>query len=263
MRLLLLLLTFQLHAVEIFPELIDRELPNGWLQRDYNQVTYTSHRPDYQHGYDCEASYCRKSDSSYETTPWTQDRVTTTTFDLMINKYNQFDGPDWNIIYQEWMIINTDALKGPHPVTTIKLKPMSNGRIKLGHFENSWQFNYSPTNPIDPSDPHDYNHVHAPNTEHGSIILDDDDLHEWFRIELTVRDGNTLTGGSVTLKINDRIVSEASYQTKSTIEGQHVAFGMYWAKYYNTNYNYCGSWFADEMACKSTSVTFRDMRIYQ
>jgi hypothetical protein len=151
----------------------------------------------------------------------------------MINKYNQYDAPDWIILHQDYMIINADAEKGPHPVTTIKLKPMSNGRIKIGHFENSWQFDYSPSNPIDLSDPHDYNHVHAENTEHGSIILDDDDLHEWFKIELTIRDGATLGGGSVTLKVNKRIVSEASYQTKNIDNSHHVAFGMYWTKYYN------------------------------
>ena len=248
---------------EIFPEGGDRISPNGWLFRSGNQVTYTSHRPDYEQGYDCEKSWCRKVDSYYESNQWIKDRVTTHTFDLVINKYNQHGGPDWTIIWQDWQRVNLDAEKGPHPITTIKLKPMSNGRVKIGHFENSWQFDYSPTNPIDPSDPHDYNHVHADNTEHGSIILDDDDINEWFRIELTVRDGNTLTSGSVTLKVNGKVISDVSYRTKSMIDEQHISYGMYWTKGYNTEYNYCGQWFIDELSCKSTSITIRDLRIYQ
>ena len=261
--LLLLILSISVNASEIFPEFIDRELPNGWLQRDYNQVTYTSHRPDYQHGYDCEKHYCRKSDSLYMSTPWTKGRVTTYNFDLRINKYNQFAGPEWIIIYQDWMLLDANDTNGNHPITTIKLKPMSNGRIKLGHFENSWQFNHSIQNPIDISDPYDYNHIHEPNRERGFVILDDDDILEWFRIELTIRDGDTLTGGSVTFKVNDIVVSDVSYRTKNDANRHHVSWGMYWSKYYNTDYNYCGNWYADELSCKSTSITIRDFRIYQ
>jgi hypothetical protein len=235
--------------------------PNGWIDRDYNQVTYTSHIPNYINGYDCEAHYCRKTDSYTLGTPWTKGRTTTHTFDLKINKYNQFDGPDWTIMFQDWMLIDANDINGNHPVTTIKLKPMSNGRIKLGHFENSWQFNYSTTSPIDINDPYDYNHNHTPNVERGSIILDDDDMHEWFKIELTIRDGDSLTGGSVTFKVNGKLVSYAQYQTKNIANRHHTAFGMYWAKWYNTDYNYCGNWFADELLCKSTSITIRDLNI--
>ena len=142
MRMILLFLSMTVSAVEIFPEFIDRQNPNGWLQRDHNQVTYTSHRPGYQHGQDCEKHYCRKSDSLYMSTPWTQGRVTITTFNLRINKYNQYAAPEWIILFQDWMLIDENDKNGNHPITTIKLKPMSNGRIKLGHFENSWQFDY-------------------------------------------------------------------------------------------------------------------------
>lgn len=261
--LLLLSLSVSVNATEIFPDFIDRQSPNGWLDRDYNQVTYTSHRPGYQHGYDCEKHFCRKSDSLYLTTPWTKNRVTTHKFDLRINKYNQYRGPEWIIVFQDWMLLDSKDINGNHPITTIKLKPMSNGRIKLGHFGNPWQFNHSTTNPIDTSDPYDFNHVHAPNVEYGSMILDDDDIHEWFRIELTISDGATLGAGSVRFIVNNRVISDVSYQTKNNANRHHVSMGMYWSKYYNTDYNYCGNWYADELSCKSTSITIRDLHVYQ
>jgi len=249
--------------VEIYPEFVDGTNRNGLMIHGDNETTFTSHIPDYQYGRDCEKHYCRKADVLYQTTPWTAGRETKYIFDLRINKYNQFAGPEWIILFQDWIKIDASDPNGNHPITTLKLKPMSNGRIKLAHFENSWQFNYSPINPIDPSDPYDYNHNHAPNIERGSIIMDDMDILEWFRIELTIRDGMTITEGSVELKIDNRVVSDVAYQTKNIDNQSHVAMGMYWSKYYNTEYNYCANWYADELDCKSTSITIRDLHIYE
>lgn len=255
------LLPLTVNAVEVYPGFIDRVNGNGWLERTHNQVTYTSHKP----GFDqlCEEHQCKKVDSRFVATAWTPNRVTTYKFDLRINRYNQWDGPEWIIIFQDWALIDANDLNGNHPITTLKIKPMSNGRWRLAHFENSWQFEYSTTDPIDPTDPYDYNHGHLPNVEHGSRVFDDDDMHEWHRIEMVIRDGSGITDGSVTFKVDGRIISDVAYQTKNTMNLHQSAFGLYWSKWYNTDYNFCGNWISDELYCKSTSITIRELHIFE
>ena len=142
-----------------------------------------------------------------------------------------------------WKIDETDPT-GNHPTSTIKLEP----GLTLSHYENSWQYLYTTLNPIDPDDPEDRNHNHEPNLNRGSIAIE---IGQYYHIEFTIRDGDTSITGGASLKVNGQLVSDANYQTKQIKNRHFTAYGMYWNKYYNTDFS------------KSNSITIKDFKIFE
>jgi len=246
--------------VEFYPEISHRVSPNGYLTVEGIEATYSSHRDDYQHGFDCENSYCRKVDSGALDESWVSGRVRKYTFDLKINDYNFSEPPYWVIIFQDHVTIDPNDPNGNHPITTLKLKPSAEPFIKIAHFDNTWQFDYSVDNPIDPIDPYDALHNHDENRENGStfILID-----TYYSVELIIGDGDTIENGFVEFWLDGYLVSRSAYQTVQYDFKHRVSWGQYWSKFYNTDHNNCANGIESDIDCKSTSLTIKDFRVFE
>lgn len=249
--------------IQIFPETTIIHDPNGTIEVNGNEVTYTSHHIDYAYPRDCETYFCKKVEHIFENTPWTENRETKYDFYLKVNKYNYEDPPEWLIIFQDWAKVDETDPTGNHPTTTLKhpatlLRVSNSGIIELR--ENSWQYLHTTANPYDVSDPEDKRHDHPEDLLRGWT---DFQHGEYIHIELSVFDGQTPeTGGSI-LRVDGQIIADANYQTKQTKNRHFTARGLYWPKGYNTRFNLCEySTGIPENQCKSNSITIKDFKVY-
>lgn len=218
-----------------------------------NSFVYTSHVIDYIHGRDCEKHFCKKVISYLDDTAYLQDKATKYEFYLTVNKYNFIDPPFHIIIFQDWVRIDPDDRNGNHPITTLDLKPVDGG-ISLAHYDNAWQFDYGFDNPFDIDDPTDALHNHDYKRFNGSTALN---VGQEYKVELVIYDDE-----KVKLIVDNKLISEAFYKTKSLTENHIQQFGMYWYRNYNTNINNCESFTSfPENACKSNSITIRDFKV--
>lgn len=249
---------------EVYPETTISRDPNGWIDVNGNEVTYTSHDINYSYPRDCEAWYCKKVEHIFENTPWTESRETIYDFYLKVNKYNFEDPPEWIIIFQDWAKVDETDPTGNHPTTTLKhpatlLRVSNMGEIELR--ENSWQYLYTTADPYDALDPEDRKHNHPEDLLQGSTYFQHG---EYIHIELTIYDGDVPeTGGSI-LKVNGQIIVDAYYQTKQTKNRHFTARGLYWTKGYNTRFNLCEEITGiSENECKSNSITIKDFKVFE
>lgn len=248
--------------IQIFPETTISRDPNGTIEVNGNEVTYTSHNIAYPR--DCEAWYCKKVEHIFENTPWTESRETKYDFYLRINKYNFEDPPEWIIIFQDWAKVDETDPTGNHPTTTLKhpatlLRVSNMGTIELR--ENSWQYLYTTADPYDALDPQDRYHNHPEDFLRGWVSFQHG---EYTHIELTIFDGETPESGGSILKINGQIIVDAYYQTKQIKNRHFTARGLYWVKGYNTRFNLCEELTGiPENECKSNSITIKDFKVFE
>jgi len=166
-------------------------------------------------------SPCRKVNSSFVEGVTVQDRVTKISFDLTVDDINLFGKMGWNIIYQDWVRINPNDSNGNHPITTVKLIIVDNV-LNACTFNNAWQWGYNyPTH-----DPYDSLHEHQTNTVNGCGMVGAWAVPD--KVEIITYDS-----GRVIFKMNNLVISDYSYQTKSATESHVIQWGQYWNKGFN------------------------------
>jgi hypothetical protein len=256
--------------VEVFPEYRTYSKMYGTQdQINKNSWTFTSHKIDYE---ECErdvTSPCRKTKKLYEyDANHVPGRETKWTFNLTVNDYNMIDPPDWVIIFQDWFDYDpydftpTGAQGGNHPFTTLKLIVFG-GALRLGAYNNAWQWSYNYFNPIDPTDPSDLEHNHQENELTGSVPLI---IGNTYQIEMIIEDGETPADGKVVIFINGHLLSQQLYQTKPTESPRAgvIQFGQYWDREYNGRINGCVEATGElEKDCKSNTVTIANFRVFE
>lgn len=183
---------------------------------------------------------CRRGDISL--VEWYQKEATMKySFDFKLEKYPSWPSPYFIIIFQDWRKQNERDSMGRHPITTIKLKNY-NGLLYLGHFDNSWQWDYDFTADNNHDDSvHSFTHTtygcrgeaphpndgihHQENTCNGvhQIQLDTE-----YHVEIII----SLTG--VKFMVDGVTVTDVEYKTKSNLEWSFIKWGMYWDENYNT-----------------------------
>ncbi len=171
-------------------------------------------------------SSCRKSDANFKEDILKPNEVTKISFEFEVVAYNKVYTPDWVIIYQDWVrIIPTDT-NGNHPITTLKLKIIDN-KINLCSYDNAWQWGYDfGTNVLGNAIDVDHS-LHQKNTLNGCK-----------QIEVGISyDINIVTykSGRFIYSVNDSVISDNFYQTKSKDEPHIIQWGLYWSKGYNLN----------------------------
>ena len=137
----------------------------------------------------------------------------------------------------------------------------------MHHFENSWQWPYTISNPLNPNDPSDalHNHQHPFIEQDRGKAEVDTDLSHYFKVEIIIRDGLTLETGGVSVKLDHYKVSDVTYQTKSPSQNHVIQFGQYWSKGYNSTVNGCINYYPypDEKVCKSNTIGIHNLKIEQ
>ena len=204
----------------------DSDRYNG--QIDYindNSWVFTSHtNPLCVNGLN---HHCRKVNALYDDEV-ASDRVIKLAFEFMVADINLLSDLYWDIIYQDWVRIFPNDSNGNHPITTLKLK-IFDGVLNLCHYENSWQWGYDYGNNID-GDKIDVDHtLHQENTLHGCKVID---VGVSYDIEIITHDE-----GRFIYKVNDEVISDQHYQTKSPTENHVIQWGHYWVKGFNLNNN--------------------------
>lgn len=206
------------------PELTFNDSASYNGQIDYlndNSWVFTSHTNDLC--MDQLKSGCRKINALYQDEAAT-DRVVKIDFELMVAEVNLTDSPYWVIVYQDWVRIREDDANGNHPITTLKLK-VWDGRLYLAHYDNSWQWDYK--HPSD--DIWDSLHNHQENTLNGFSEIE---LGLTYNVSILTYDS-----GRVIYKLNNSIVSDREYKTKSPTAQHAIQFGQYWDKGYNKEHD--------------------------
>ena len=151
------------------------------------------------------------------------NRVTKYSFEYMLAdiQLNEFD---WIIVFQDWVeIIPWENDKnGNHPISTIKLKRIG-GAWALCHYDNSWQWEYDfGDNKNDESIDLDHS-LHQKNTLNGCSEIE---VGISYDIEIIIDDA-----GRFTFLLNDSVISDTTYQTKSQNQPHVIMWGQYWDKF--------------------------------
>ena len=112
-------------------------------------------------------------------------------------------------------------------MTTIKLK-VFDGKLYLAHYDNSWQWGYDHSQYYDSYEGGSVDHsLHQENRLNGKYEIE---LAVEYNIEIINYDS-----GRFVFKVNDIVVTDIEYQTKSP-DGAHAPqWGLYWSKGYNVN----------------------------
>ena len=167
-------------------------------------------------------SGCRKGLVSYKRNKYDDSKLRRHSFNFELT--TAWAMPDFLIIYQDWVRIHEDDLNGNRPITTLKLRAYGE-RIFLQHWDNSWQWEFDPTN-------YDTHLVTGRETMNGEIeIL----KNQTYNIQVYTQDLNG-TGHTMVyvdgVKISDRIYKA------SHLESEHVVMtGMYWSKGFNIEHD--------------------------
>ena len=145
------------------------------------------------------------------------------TFEFELVEYNTDNPPYYVIIWQDWRKRNPLDSNGRHPITNIKVKHI-NGHPYLTTCENSWQWGY------DFGDDWD-------DTDHS--LHQENDCNGYYPIEIGVRVNIEfyINPEGAKLVINDKMLSDKKYKTKSLIEDHLAQWGMYWSNEYNPDNN--------------------------
>ena len=94
---------------------------------------------------------CRKTHNKFYDGNFVEGRIDTYEFTLNVPQYDLGTKPAHIIIFQDW--VNFDPnFNAPHPITTLKLYTNENDEIKLGLFENSWEFKLCDEGEVYPAD---------------------------------------------------------------------------------------------------------------
>jgi hypothetical protein len=175
---------------------------------------------------------CKKADFGVSTlkenSNYVEGRITKYKFNFEINALNIQNPPDWIIIFQDWVDIDPNDSNGNHPISTLKLK-IENERVRLVHFDNSWQFNHI----WDENDIEDADHTtHQLNSENGSQEIY---VGVEYEVEIIITDGIGNGTGNFTVLLNGLELSNKDYQTKfggETINAVNT-WGIYLSKGYD------------------------------
>lgn len=166
---------------------------------------------------------CRKADVVAQEGVTVFGRIVKYSFVLNVVEYPIVDSPDFVIIFQDWVRI-IDGLSN-HPVTTLKLKNFDG--LSLCSYNNSWQFEWAKT---------DWGHVsdgsihdHPSEDLNGCVKIDIGVNHE---IEFYIYDS-----GRVKLLVDNRLIFDKLYQTKSPAKEHIFSWGLYWNKGYNIGFD--------------------------
>lgn len=255
----------------IYPDIQHRENSSANGERtnlSYNSWQYKSHTDA---NMNCNTniilgkrSNCRKVDSKYrDENRWVKGRETKYSFDLRVDNFpgSPETAPSHVIIFQDWVKLNphskgdSGAAIGNPPITTLKLKRGPGGNVDLSLHNNTWQFSHY--------DVANYQNYRFIDYKHADGSWDEEELYSWplywddknaplWKIEITIKDGNTLSTGGVTLKKDGRIIAEHEYQTKApafsnsqlqtikatdpnAITSNFIQWGLYWSKEFNSN----------------------------
>lgn len=182
---------------------------------------------------------CKRAD--VQLVEWYQKEATMRySFYLTVEKYPSWPSPYWMIVLQDWRKSNVRDSLGRHPITTLKLKNY-NGLLYIGHFDNSWQWEYE----FPENDPTDTNHSipsyrgcwgaaptptdgvhHQENTCNGVARIIKGTPHF---IELIISQNHA------SMIVDGYVITDVEYKTKSNLEWSFIKWGMYWDKNYNTS----------------------------
>ena len=138
-------------------------------------------------------------------------------FEFELVEYNREFPPKYIIGWQDWRYRTELDSIGRHPITTIKVKHLD-GRPYLTHCENSWQWDYTFTD-----DDEDHS-LHQENDCHGKYFIE---------IGVSVNVEFYINPEGASLVVNDIVVSDEKYKTKSEFSDHKNMFGMYWDVDYN------------------------------
>ena len=127
--------------------------------------------------------------------------------------------PYYLILFQDWRRQNELDSMGRHPITNVKLKKDDNG-LYITHCDNSWQWGYDFGD-----DPTDLLHE----------LHQENDCHGKYRVQIGIDYDIDfyLSKLGASLVINNKVVSDELYKTKSEHEDHRFKFGMYWSPDHN------------------------------
>ncbi|NMP32966.1 hypothetical protein HII17_15515 [Thalassotalea sp. M1531] len=185
---------------------------------DERSWVFTSHTKN-SCSYD-KREICRKIDINYADRNYKPDRVVNHSFEFQLLSISQNNPPEYIIIFQDWVRIYPDDEDGNRPISTLKIEH-NNGKFFLRHYDNSWQWLY-PAQIGNPS--------HLPkNRLNGEIHIE---IGVNYHIEFIISDA-----GQASLIVNDNVISDVEYKTKSESGVHAIQWGMYWNKGYNEEHD--------------------------
>ena len=138
-------------------------------------------------------------------------------FEFELIEYSKDYPPYYVIILQDWRPRDILDSIGRHPISTIKVKHLD-GRPYLTHCENSWQWDYSF------SDDDEDHSLHQENDCHGKYFIE---------VGVSVNIEFHINPQGASLVVNDKVISNETYKTKSNISKHRQMWGMYWDVNYN------------------------------
>ena len=152
------------------------------------------------------------------------DRVTKYSFDFKLTKFDMWTDLEWMILFQDWVQIVPGDSNGNHPISTIKIF-LQDGDLKIGSYDNSWQWGFDYTACNTSGSAIDVNHdYHQKNRLNGSAIIS---RYTDYTIDVIIYDS-----GRFIFKLDGNVISDTSYQTKSPTANHVIMWGQYWDKNY-------------------------------
>ena len=142
-------------------------------------------------------------------------------FDFLIEQYNFEQPPNWWVLFQDWIRIDPNNRKGNRPISTLEVKSYGN-KLYLRHKDSAFQWQ---------SDPNRIKQIN-----NGEILIKVGVSYH-IRIELT--ESTMANSGGMAFFVNNKVVSNATYQTKSATQWRENVqeIGLYHDKQFNTDRN--------------------------
>ena len=202
-------------------EKVLKDFMGGTTERNNNNWYFESHTN--QECINVLKGVCRKADIVADEPLSTPGRIAKYSYTLNIVEYPLDDSPEFVIVFQDWVRL-IDGLSN-HPTTTLKLVNI-NG-LNLCGYNNSWQFDWSGDDWGHVSDGSIHDH---PEEELNGCVKIDVGVN--YNVEFFIYDA-----GQVKLLVNDVVIFDKEYQTKSPDREHVFSWGLYWAKGYNLSFD--------------------------
>ena len=161
---------------------------------------------------------CNKALISYKVKePPISGKVVLYSFDLTIHQYHFDDAPNWWVLFQDWVRIDPDNRKGNRPISTLEVKSYGE-RLFLRHKDSAFQWGT------------DSSRTRQINNGELQIYLG-----QTYHVKIKLIQGISAASGGMSLIVDDKIISEVIYQTKSPSQWQENVeeFGIYHDKQFN------------------------------